>query len=386
MTNPSSWSTPATIRAKVRRAWDSGSLLRSYATGEPCPLFDLPLRGPGPADLGSALAEAQAWAAALEAGSGYTLVYGTIGGRDVGRTRVPRRAQIDTYSQVWALLGVEPEVRQFVVLLDSTLDPLVRRWALAHPLRALGLRREWPAVESAIEWLQTWRGSGRYLREIDAVGVDTKFIETHLGVLSGILGLPAKKRDFEAALGLASKPLMARLRYRTGDFGLTGSESVLRLDELAALDLRPLRVLIVENEITYLSVPIPPLSVVLWGKGLDVAQLASLPWLAATDVLYWGDLDTHGFLILHRLCTHLPAARSVLMDKETLLAHRDRWGSEPKQFTGALDGLSDCEHQVYQGLVDGRFGVAVRLEQERISWDWALTALAADGWLTDRGI
>jgi len=46
-------------------------------------------------------------------------------------------------------------------------------------------------------------------------------------------------------------------------------------------------------------------------------------------VHYWGDLDTHGFAILNQLRAWLPQTRSFLMDRQTLVEHRDRWGREP---------------------------------------------------------
>jgi hypothetical protein len=36
-------------------------------------------------------------------------------------------------------------------------------------------------------------------------------------------------------------------------------------------------------------------------------------------VLYWGDLDTHGFAILDELRAHCPHAESLLMNRATFL-------------------------------------------------------------------
>lgn len=150
---------------------------------------------------------------------------------------------------------------------------------------------------------------------------------------------------------------------------------MLRTEELRALAVRPRRALIVENEITYLSVPVPDGGVVLWGKGYDADQPASLEWLDGVDIGYWGDLDTHGFGILHRVRTWLPQTRSVLMDRETLLAHEDRWGVEPTPTSAALPSLDAAEAALYADLVTDRYGSRVRLEQERIDWRWALQRL-----------
>jgi hypothetical protein len=158
------------------------------------------------------------------------------------------------------------------------------------------------------------------------------------------------------------------------------TEATLRVDELSRLRVRPDRALIVENEVTYLSVPVPPGAVVLWGKGYDADRAASVAWLADVPVLYWGDIDTHGFGILHRVRAHLPRVRSVLMDRETLLAHEGRWGSESAPTTAAMTGLDPAETSVYTDLVTDRFGSAVRLEQERIDWAWAMGRLRDAGW------
>ena len=68
----------------------------------------------------------------------------------------------------------------------------------------------------------------------------------------------------------------------------------------------------IENEITYLSVDVPDDGVVLWGKGFEGDRIGRLPWLANVPVLYWGDLDTHGFAILDRMRAWLPQTESVL--------------------------------------------------------------------------
>ena len=62
--------------------------------------------------------------------------------------------------------------------------------------------------------------------------------------------------------------------------------------DLAALDARPRRVLVVENEVSYLSLPLPDGEVVVFGSGYTVAALGRIPWLAECPIDYWGDLDT----------------------------------------------------------------------------------------------
>lgn len=385
MSDPARWTTPAGIAAAIRRRWDDGSLLRAYALEDAFPTIEVPLRGPTAADLGEHFDAARDWVDALErgarAGRAYDLVRGRIGGRIAGATDLPVRAVVGSFAQAWQLLGVGPDAEAFRDAVAQSGDvPAAREWALANPLRALPLAAEWPALLAAYDWLGVHHGSGLYLRQVSAPGVDTKFIERHRAPLAAMLGVPAGATPFARALGLAVKPATVRLRFDPALFGMPEriTEAVFRSAELRTQRVRPRIALIVENEITYLSVPVPDDGVVLWGKGYDADEAASLDWLAGVPVAYWGDIDTHGFGILNRVRARLPHARSILMDRDTLLAHEDRWGRESAPTSAAMTGLDAAERALYADLVTDRYGPAVRLEQERIDWEWAMERIQPD--------
>lgn len=380
MSDLSRWTDVAGIAAVVRRPWTDGTLLRAYVRGEDFPRIEVPLRGPTAARLGEQYEKARVWADALYRGSrdgrSYELIMGSIGGRVAGRTELPTRAVIAEYAQAWALLKVETEAEVFLsVMAQAEQCPLARAWAFTHPVQAINLEGEWSRILTAVAWLDEHRGSRLYLRQVTAPGVDTKFIEQHRVVMAQMLGVPP--RDFARALGFSEKPATVRLRFDPELFGfpIALTEGIFRVEELRSVQAWPRTALIIENEITYLSVPVPAGSVVLWGKGYGVNEPASLDWLADTDVRYWGDIDTHGFAILDRVRAHLPQTRSVLMDRETLLAHESRWGSEPAPTAAALSRLDARERGVYQDLVSDRYASRLRLEQERIDWDWVTERL-----------
>ncbi|MFI6677855.1 Wadjet anti-phage system protein JetD domain-containing protein [Kribbella sp. NPDC050470] len=371
------WTTVADIHARIRRRWDDGTLLRALSAGDPFPVIEIPLSGPRPAQIGDDLAAVQSWIAALDSGRRddrhYSLEFAPVGGRVFGRNRIPSRAKVATYDQVWALLGVGREVSRYrEILALAAAEPAVRSWIASQPLRALALDPAWPALLAAYRWLSNERDSGKYLREISAPGVDTKFVEQHRAVLSRLLGVPASSTSFIAALGLRAKPELIRVRSDPA-LRLAGqfSDATVRVEELAQLDLEARRAVIVENEITFLSVPVPAGGVAIWGKGFEVNRPGSLPWLRGTEVHYWGDLDTHGFAILSQLRAWLPQTRSFLMDRETLLDHRGRWVQESSPTAAALERLTTDEAALYSDLVTDRLGLRVRLEQERIDWVWA---------------
>ena len=76
-----------------------------------------------------------------------------------------------------------------------------------------------------------------------------------------------------------------------------------------------------ENEISYLAFPEVPEALVIFGEGFAATVLDAIPWLGEKHLVYWGDIDTHGFAILDRLRARFGSVTSILMDHTTLLAH-----------------------------------------------------------------
>lgn len=113
----------------------------------------------------------------------------------------------------------------------------------------------------------------------------------------------------------------------------------------------------------------------VFGLGYGLERLGAVPWLRHTRIFYWGDLDTHGFAILDKLRGIFPEACSFLMDRETLLAHRALWGSEPERHDKPLHRLTAAETSLYDDLRHDRLGERVRLEQERIGFDHVARAV-----------
>ena len=105
--------------------------------------------------------------------------------------------------------------------------------------------------------------------------------------------------------------------------------------------------------------------------------MAEFVWLEQAYVYYWGDIDTHGFAILHRARTYVPHLQSILMDEATMLAHQSLWGREDKPHSAdGFEGLMPTEQSLYETLKNNRYAQHLRLEQERIDWHWAWQIIA----------
>jgi hypothetical protein len=295
---------------------------------------------------------------------------------------LPVRTWVDDEALLWRTLGVGADVQAFRQLLAYTRVryPELEPWVHRHPQTALAETVAWDRLLAVVRWIVDHGGPEVYLRQIDVPGVDTKFVESHRRVLAELLDavLPADRVNDAAPRGtfaeryrLAAKPAYLRCRSLDArpllDARPVGpTELTFRVDELAQVVLPGQKVIIVENEITFLALPTAPDMLAILGGGYGVTQLAPVPWLQEREVHYWGDLDTHGFAILDRLRALLPAARSLLMDRPTLEGHREHWGRESSPVNARFERLTEPERALYTDLVEDRYAPAVRLEQERI--------------------
>lgn len=358
--------------------------LTAYATGQAWTPVSLPVRGPDARELLDRLDEARQWLDRFQSGvSGLDIEYKVVQGRTLGANRIPDRVVARSFEQLVAALRVTGEVTRFDAVLARTeaVLPGLVPWVRSHPMEALQHAPVWDQTLAALSWVITREPTGRYLRQIDAEGVDTKFVERHYRLLDELLTamLPPDRvgesgggvEGFAAKFGFLTKPGYTRLRILDPALQLAPgiSEMTIRTDELVGVSPPAETVFVIENEVTYLAFPAVAGSVVVFGSGFALAGLARFgrsAWLADRQVVYWGDIDTHGFDILSRLRAVYPTVRSILMDRETLLAHRSQWVREDAPTRKALDYLTPDEDALFRDLVEGAYGEAVRLEQERV--------------------
>jgi hypothetical protein len=346
----------------------------------------LRFRKPSPRELGTHFEGIRTWIKDIEGGSlaalgaGYEIVWEEVDSRLIGRNALPKSILIRSRVDALAMIGASEQAARFEQLALDTLQrfPELYEWLRRNPHVALSSAESWTRVLEVVAWFRAHPRSGLYVRQIDVVGVDTKFIEQRRALLSELLDicLPSEFVDtahsgsvqFEARYGLASRPPLVRFRILDPELAISGlTDLTARVDEVANLPLRPARVFIVENDITGLAFPPCDASVVFFGGGYSIELLAAITWLPECEVHYWGDIDTHGFAILDRLRSFIPEANSLLMDRGTLLDHKHLWSSEETPFVGPLARLTLEEKALYDDLRFDRLGRGVRLEQERIS-------------------
>ena len=226
---------------------------------------------------------------------------------------------------------------------------------------------------------------GQYIRQLDIHGIDTKFIEQHKPVLAELLDmvLPetavnAMHKRFEQRFGLKYDEPTVRFRILDTSLTIAGfSDLSLPLSQFKTLQTDVDTVFITENKINGLSFPEVNRALVIFGLGYGVQMPAEVVWLLTRSIYYWGDIDTHGFAILSQLRSHFPQTRSLLMDQNTMLEHRLFWVVEPgeKRFADELKNLTGPEQELFTALCSNSLGTNVRLEQERIQYEYVMGAV-----------
>lgn len=373
----------------LRRRYDRGEFLTRFAAGIEWEPLAIRLKGPTVRDVANNFAAAQEWVRGWDTGTNAMLrvEFATVGGRIVGINQVPRLVWVDSYEQLWTLLGVGSQVQCLADLLSATRSeaPRLVDWMTRHPMRVLAGAQDWPKIVRTVTWIDENQRPQMYLRQVDVPGVDTKFIERHRTILSDLLDCQLESQrihwsrpraDFLGRFGFRDKPQYIRFRILSATAKQFGyfSELSVRATELASIAPPPSTVYVVENEITYLAFPPVDDSMVVYGGGYALTTLHQLAWLDERDIVYWSDIDTHGFAMLDRLRGRFPHVQSMLMDRITLLAHETQWVREERPLNTRLERLTAAEADLYRDLVEGTIGPSLRLEQERVQFSFILAA------------
>lgn len=347
------------------------------------PALDVPLHPPAQtsviADVDGAIAWIESWREASRI-EPVEITWATRKWAHVGTQTVPERVRVESADAVAALAGRAEDwkVARARVgdlrggLLPSAAYPSAFLAALKRHAGTIADMpgRDFGVLAEVVRWLARNPASGRAVRELPIRGIDSKWIEKRRSLVASLVCAVTGRES----LGLAVPPLTVRMRLLDVDLAVGGLTDVTApATQLAALDLSPRVVLVVENQQTFAALPAIAGGVAILGGGYAVVErLAPLPWLAGTRIVYWGDLDSHGLAILDAARSTGLEIESVLMDADTLIEHRDLWVDEPQPADRELTRLTAREVEAYEVL---RAHGWPRLEQERVDWQWVLEAL-----------
>ncbi len=319
-------------------------------------------------------------------GIGYSLEWETVNMQALGKQTVPRYAIIANMEDYLALIRKRIVFDQFVadVFKIRQKFPVLETWIHARPQDVIEHHGKWHDLLVVCDYFVKNPSPNVYIRELPIL-VHTKFIEINNHVLRDLLDtlLPPdtinrEAMDFNQRFGLKDKPALVRLRLLEEQldwqYGIQVDDLSLPVDQIAYLlahHIRPKHVIIVENLINFLTLPKIANAVGLFGGGFAVHLLGDVGWLLNCNVIYWGDMDAHGFEILSDLRGLFPNTISVMMDQQTFDLYSDYVGRGVGSRSERFGNLTELESQLAQEIVEQ----GLRLEQEHIPQIYAITRL-----------
>jgi len=384
------WGTlPEAVRRRLRQLeWDNIGNLRARLLGDRSFPIRISLKPPTGRQAIEAMAHFQSYMAEWRAWPGPGHVeYRTSNLSQVGRHDLPMALVLESFDELTSFLGPAAQARR--QHWESVFEPLSALESELHAclvrnLITLELLSVTDAERLAATLAQLKPGLGRdnYLRALPLTGVDTKFVEQHVALLTELadalhLGTVRAAGGLLAWLGCRAVPydwLYVRPLCDDGRRALGGIDLLqLSTATLLATPLPGRSVVIVENVAAGYALPRLPGTIAVFGGGANV-RWTQADWLAGRRLGYWGDIDTWGLHYLasvRRIQTHV---EPLLMDLATVQAHLPCMVDEKEPNPAIPEHLNSAETELYQDLLARRYGGCC-LEQERLVADWVREGL-----------
>lgn len=384
---------PEHVRGAVVRRYNGAH--RDWLVGSSDWPVGFALGAPTESEVMADLPAVQAWVQAWRQWSGPGKVefeprkWARLGSQDL-----PARLVLGNPFEVAALCGQEKRWARAV----ARLEVLIAIWPDLAATVKLGryfdvladyADTDFGRLVAVVQWLEANPTSSLYIRQLPVLGVDTKWLEKRQGLVAEFLSLVTRSEkagDFFEVTGLKRLPhrvrvmvLCPELRRLAG--GLRDFEAP--IEDVVRLELTPKRVLVVENHVCATALGDMPGCIAFAGLGKAVGVLGRVPWAKGVPALYWGDIDTHGLVILNSARAALPCLQSVLMDSKTLMEFKELAVFEAVQAVeSGLEHLTAEEAALFEGLKSGRWGLKPRVEQERLPWNYVEAALSLTNFIT----
>jgi len=302
MKDPKTWSRPQEIKIKVQKLWDKGEILVAALDPSLVPEgWTLTLNRPDSGALLEYFTEARTWVRDWETflekplNQLWQLLWQEIQHRQLGANKLPKSFHLPNSQAAAHFLQCTTELKEFLRWTNLISDsfPSLKPWMLKKPHRVLEVSQDWPRILSVLDWLRKHPRSGIYLRQLDLEGIHTKFVEGYRSLLVELAReipkfSPASSADFMDRFGFLSKPLLVRFRFLDPlqapvvqtSTAFQPAEWSLRSQDFGDLAPQVETILILENEVTWLSLPYMPNTLAIFGSGYGFQALKpALFWL-----------------------------------------------------------------------------------------------------------
>lgn len=310
-----------------------------------------------------------------ETGAGYLIVTSGKNFRRTGTHELPVSIVFETSDDYLHYAGKKKEWKSFLNNYESLMTslPQLKEWVLSNVLLLTSPSTYWNDLIKVCQYFIATPRPNLYLRQLP-IHIHTKFIEENSIILQSLLNflIPdhirnhGQKKFAERYFLNHDEPL---IRIRILDDKLAVYNNIkdisIRLSDFEDWEFTCSIVLITENKMNFLTLPVLPDAIAIWsGGGFNVSYLRNAEWLQRKKIFYWGDIDEHGFLILHQIRSYYSQTQSVLMDHLTFNTFKDYAVKGERNKAEKLYFLNKDETALYNFLK--LLEENNRLEQEKI--------------------
>jgi hypothetical protein len=312
---------------------------------------------------------------------GYTISWEERNFNKIGRNPVPGKITFNTVEDYLKFTNKEKEYHSFLeqaTLISQTI-PQLQGWIVQNSIKVIE-HRQWPDTLKVCAYFLQNPQPNLYIRQLP-IAVHTKFIkEENEALFRSLLEylipeyIQLNETRFEKRFNLKYAEPLIRIRFLDKSLSpLAGvSDISIPISEFRNYYCSCRNIFVTENLMNFLTLPDLPNTIALWsGGGFNVSYLQDISWLTTKQVYYWGDIDAHGFQILHQFRTYFPNTQAVMMNQETLTAFIKETGTGVAAKIHQLSTLTAAERELYTYITP----TCIRLEQEKITQDYAENAI-----------
>jgi len=321
------------------------------------------------------------------AGYGYLIEFVERKDQRIGKQQFPNRIYFDNKDDYLLFIGRKKEFQLFKSVVAKAVGAIPRLydWILINPLRIIEHLKAWDDLIKVCSYFIANPSPNLYIRELP-IEVHTKFIEENKAVLRQLLNFLIEdcinkgENEFEKRFNLKCNEPLIRIRILDEDIakeyfsGLT--DLSIPQGEFNLLNINCKRIFILENKtnfsniFNFLTMPALKDSIAVFGKGFQLGLLKNAIWLHDKQIIYWGDIDIHGFQMLSQLRSYFPTTQSLMMDMETFNEFRAFRVTGTYSNINNLPNLTKEENELFNHILDLREDN--RLEQEKIAHNFVV--------------
>jgi len=320
-------------------------------------------------------------------GYGYQIELVKIKNQKVGEQFFPERIFFENQSDYLKFIKKEREFQKFIEDTNKIITefPELKPWIIEHTKKIIENFKIWDDMIKVCKFFVKNPKPRMYVRELP-LDISTKFVEENRPLLRMLLDILIKgsinenENNFEKRFNLKDKERLIRIRILDEQISKTlffGVDDIsIPLTQFNSVNIPCKRVFVFENHtnfsniFNFLTLPNLKESIAIFGEGFQITLLKNATWLLDKQIIYWGDIDAHGFQILSQIRGYFPQTQSCMMDFETYDTFKDLAIIGVDTTVIKLEHLTPEEHQLFTFLLNLKKGT--RLEQEKIPHEYAM--------------